>query len=76
MSNYQIRVKGQLDPKLGAWFGNLVLTHTPDGDTLLNGEVIDQAALHGVLARCRDMGITLISVKPVPDTSMGESKGK
>ena len=76
MSNYQIKVKGQLDPRFGAWFGNLALTHTPEGETLLSGEIIDQAALHGLLARCRDLGVTLISVNPVPAKSKMERKGK
>jgi len=59
---YQIRVRGQLDPKLSAWFGDFVIAHTADGDTRLTGIVIDQAALYGVLARCRDMGVTLLAV--------------
>jgi hypothetical protein len=62
---YRIKVKGQLDPKLSEWFGNFAISHTPDGDTLLTGIVIDQAALHGVLARCRDLGVTLISINPL-----------
>jgi len=65
MSNYQIRVKGQLDPRLSAWFGDLAITYTLDGDSLLTGKFIDQATLHSVLARCRDMGITLISINPI-----------
>ena len=66
MSNtYQIRVKGQLDTRLAGWFGDFAIAHTPDGDSLLTGAIIDQAALHGVLARCRDMGLTTISMNPV-----------
>jgi hypothetical protein len=63
---YQIRVKGELDPRLSEWFGGLAIAHTPNGDTLLTGTVLDQAALHGVLSRCRDLGVTLISVNPLP----------
>lgn len=59
---YEIRVKEQLDPRLASWFGDFAITHTPDGDTLLTGTVIDQAALYGVVARCRDLGLTLISI--------------
>jgi hypothetical protein len=66
---YQIRVRGQLDPKLSVWFGNCAISHTPGGDTLLTGMVIDQAALHGVLARCRDLGVTLISINPLNETA-------
>ena len=58
---YVIRVGGHLDPHWAAVFG-LVLTHDPDGTTILTGVVADQAALHGTLARIRDLGVTLISV--------------
>jgi hypothetical protein len=71
---YVIRIKGQLDPKLSPWFGDFAITHTPDGDTLLTGSVIDQAALHGVLVRCRDLGVTLLSINPVP-TELTEERG-
>lgn len=62
---YQIRIKGQLDPQLSNWFEGFAIMHTPDGDTLLTGVVADQAALHGVLARYRDLGVTLISINPI-----------
>jgi hypothetical protein len=65
---YQIRVKGQLDPCLSAWFLDFNIVQTVDGDTLLVGNVVDQAALHGIMARCRDLGVTLISVNPLTDT--------
>jgi polyketide cyclase/dehydrase/lipid transport protein len=69
-ADYQIRVKGQLDPRWATVvFAGFTLAHTPDGDTLLTGAVADQAALHGVLARCRDLGITLISINPVTSES-------
>jgi hypothetical protein len=67
MTEYQIRIKGQIDRNLSEWFGGLAITHMSDGDTLLIGTIVDQAALHGVLARCRDLGITLISFNPAPD---------
>jgi hypothetical protein len=70
---YQIRVKGQLDPYLSAWFLDFTIVPTADGDTLLVGNVVDQAALHGIMARCRDLGVTLISVNPLTDT--GENRG-
>jgi hypothetical protein len=72
--DYQIRVKGQLDPILSVWFEGFTVTYTPDGDTLLTGNA-DQAALHGVFARCRDLGVTLISVNPFTiDTSGSHNK--
>jgi hypothetical protein len=70
---YQIRVQGLLDPSLSVWFNNFAVAHTAEGDTLLIGEVVDQAALHGILARCRDLGVTLISVNPLADLK-GEQK--
>jgi hypothetical protein len=71
---YQIRVKGQLNPLLSAWFGDFYIMPTPDGDTLMTGIVVDQAALYGVIMRCRDMGITLIAVQPVPDLHIHQSR--
>lgn len=63
---YQIRVKDRLDRQVSAWFDGMRVTHTPTGDTWLTGMVADQAGLHGLLARCRDLGVTLISVNPLP----------
>lgn len=75
-TTYQIKVKGQLDPSLSAWFGDLAVSYTAEGDTLLTGTIIDQAALHGVLARCRDAGVTLISVNPVHNQEPIQSTGE
>lgn len=74
-SDYQIRIKGQLDPKLAAWFGDFTISHTSNGDTLLTGIVIDQAALHGVLTRCRNLGISIISMYPLP-TELADNQGE
>ncbi len=60
--NYQIKVAGHLDPAWSEWFEQLTLTHEPDGCTTLTGRIIDQAALHGVLIKIRDLGLPLISV--------------
>ncbi len=62
---YQIRIKGQLDPQWAEWFGGLSITLEEDGNTLLTGEVVDQAALHGLLKIVRDLGMPLVSVCPV-----------
>jgi hypothetical protein len=59
---YEIRLKGRLDPRWGAWFDGLSLRNEPDGTTVLQGPVVDQAALHGVLQRVRDLGLPLLSV--------------
>ena len=59
---YKIRIKGQLDHQWTDWFGGFAITLQPNGDTLLSGPIVDQAALHGVLRRVRDLGIPLVSI--------------
>jgi hypothetical protein len=59
---YEIRVKGHLDNKWAVLFGDMTLTLEENGDTLLVGPVADQAALHGLLRKVRDLGMPLISV--------------
>ena len=64
---YQIRIRGHLGRQWADWFGGLAITLEDDGDTLLTGPVVDQAALHGLLRKVRDLGMPLISairVKP------------
>jgi len=66
---YEIRVQGRLDDRWAAWFDGLELTRTEDGSTVLRGPVADQAALHGLLHKLRDLGVPLLSVtRPDPDT--------
>ena len=62
---YEIRIKGHLDDRWTDWFGCLTITLEDNGDTLLTGPVIDQAALHGLLKKVRDLGIPLLSVNLV-----------
>ncbi|MEZ4865554.1 MAG: hypothetical protein R3C14_29860 [Caldilineaceae bacterium] len=59
---YQIRLQGHLDPQWQTWFDGLTITLTTNGDTLLTGPVIDQAALHGLLKKVRDLGMPLLAV--------------
>ncbi|HLE28368.1 MAG TPA: hypothetical protein VI793_09645 [Anaerolineales bacterium] len=59
---YQIRIKGHLGVQWTDWFGGLTITLEDNGDTLLTGSVIDQAALHGLLKKVRDLGMPLVSV--------------
>ena len=62
---YCIRVRGELGPEWSTWFDDLAVTAQPNGDTTLQGTVRDQAALHGLLARIRDLGLPLIAVEPL-----------
>jgi hypothetical protein len=59
---YEIRVTGHLDPRWAAWFDGLALATADDGATVMRGQIVDQAALHGVLQKLRDLGIPLMSV--------------
>jgi hypothetical protein len=66
MLTVQIRVKGQIDTHWSSWFEGLTIEHTPQGgETIITGEVTDQAALYGLLARLRDLGLSLVSVDSV-----------
>jgi hypothetical protein len=62
---YQIRIKGHLGSQWMDWFDGLAVTLGENGDTLLTGPVIDQAALHGILKKIRDLGMPLLSVNTV-----------
>ena len=59
---YEIRLKGHLEPRWAAWFDGLSLTKESDGTTVIRGSAIDQAALHGLLSKVRDLGLPLIAV--------------
>jgi hypothetical protein len=62
---YEIRIKGHLDDKWANWFEGLTITREDNGETLLTGPVVDQAALHGVLRKVRDLGMPLLSVSRI-----------
>ena len=62
---YQIRIKGHLGREWTDWFGGLAIRLTDNGETLLTGPVVDQAALHGLLRKVRDLGVPLLSVSRV-----------
>jgi hypothetical protein len=68
-THYEVRVQGHLDGHWSSWVDGLTLTHEDDGTTTLSAPIPDQAALHGLLTRVRDLGAPLISVEvvDVPD---------
>ena len=72
---YEIRLKGHLDDRWADWFDGLSLTRDDDGTTLLTGPVVDQAALHGVFRKVRDLGVPLLSVTRVrPDQADAKAR--
>jgi hypothetical protein len=72
---YQIRIKDHLSREWTDWFGGLTVTLEENGDTLLTGPVIDQAALFGVLKKVRDLGMTLVSVNQVQTDKLNLGDG-
>jgi hypothetical protein len=60
---YEIRIEGHLESSWSSWFDELQICRTPNGATILSGPLADQAALHGVLMKIRDLGLVLISVE-------------
>jgi len=70
-AQYELRIEGHLDEHWSAWFGGLTLIREDDGTTTLRGAVTDQAELHGLLAKIRDLGAPLLSVNTAPDQAGG-----
>ena len=64
---YELRVGRHLDDRWAEWFGDLTITREPDGTTTLRGPVADQAALHGILIKIRDLGMVLLAVRAMDD---------
>ena len=73
---YEIRIQGHLADRWAAEFEGLTITREDNGDTLLTGLVIDQAALHGLLKKVRDLGLPLVSVCPIESGQADESNVK
>ena len=71
---YEIRIKGHLDDRWADWFEGLTFTRESDGTTLLDGPLTDQAALHGVLNKIRDLGLPILSVQLVRPARRGARK--
>lgn len=64
MQQLEIRVEGHIDETWAGWLDGFAFTYTEKGETILQGEIKDQSALYGLIAKLRDLGIRLISVKP------------
>jgi hypothetical protein len=76
MTLYEIRVKEQLGQQWSDWFGGLTVTNEANGETVLTGEVIDQAALHGLLSKVRSLQLTLLSLRPVETDCLAQRRRK
>ena len=74
--DYEIRVDGRLDDRWSAWFDGLTVTYDGRGTTVLRGPIVDQAALHGVLAKVRDLGLSLLSVTSSTDDPSGPAASR
>lgn len=71
---YEIRVRGHLNSRWADWFDGLAMANGPNGETTLTGPIVDQAALHGLLAKIRDLGLPLVAVNQldmVPEQAPG-----
>jgi hypothetical protein len=73
MLQVEIRAKGRIDERWSAWFEGLSIAHTPQDETILSGSVVDQAALYGLLAKLRDLGLALVSVDSVEVRDGGQA---
>lgn len=75
MTVYEIRVKGHLDRRWSEWFDGLGISNLDNGEAVLSGEIVDQAALHGVLVKVRDLSLPLLAVSRV-DSVQGTLGGE
>jgi hypothetical protein len=71
MTIYEIRVQGHLDQRWSAWFEGLAITYDTDDNTVLRGPLVDEAALHGVLIKVRDLAVPLLAVHRVEERAAG-----
>ena len=74
-AGYEIRTQGRIDERWSDWFDGVSIVHEADGTTVIRCAALDQAALHGLLAKVRDLGLPLISVTPAPTPMDGASGG-
>ena len=73
MYTYEIRVQGQLDQHWSAWFNGMAISYDADGNTVLRGSLVDEAALHGVLSKVRDLALPLLAVNRVAESGPNPS---
>ena len=73
-SGYEIRTQGRISDRWSTWFDGMTLVHEDDGTTVIRCPDLDQAALHGVLAMVRDLGLPLISVTPTPSSDLDPTR--
>jgi hypothetical protein len=71
---YEITIQGHLDQHWSTWFDGLSITHEPNGNTTLAGPIVDQTALHGVLIKVRDLGLSLIGVRRMTDGGLANTQ--
>lgn len=71
---YELRIQGSLSPEWTDWFEGMEIRQEAEGNTVLEGRIVDQAALHGLLARIRDLNLTLISVKQASEEPAKDSR--
>lgn len=69
MQQVEIRVKGCIDERWSEWLDDLRIAHTEQDETILHGEVADQSALYGLIAKLRDLGLPLVAVNPIEQVS-------
>ena len=74
MQQVEIRVKGRIDEHWSDWFAALTITHTDRDETILTGPIADQAALYGLIARLRDLGLPLVSVETNPQSAANSNQ--
>ncbi len=74
-NTYRVRIQGQLGPEWSSWFAGLTVVPEPEGTTLLSGWLSDQAALHGLLAAIRDLGLSLVSLETIADPQQPADEG-
>ncbi len=73
---YEIRLKGHLGTHWSQWFDGLVIHHRERDETVLTGHIADQAALHGILAKIRDVGIPILALEQLPESHSKKTLGK